>query len=70
MKFLFLFLLKIYQGAISPYLGRHCRFYPSCSDYAKEAIRQKGAFSGVYLSINRVLRCHPFHPGGYDVVKS
>lgn len=61
-------LVKVYQYAISPMLGSRCRFDPSCSQYAVEALRRHGAFKGSWLAIRRVGRCHPWHPGGYDPV--
>ena len=63
-----LFLLKVYKAGISPFLGYNCRFYPSCSDYAAEAIATHGAIKGSYLALRRVLKCHPFHEGGEDPV--
>ncbi|WP_018412563.1 membrane protein insertion efficiency factor YidD [Methyloversatilis thermotolerans] len=68
MKYLLLTLLRIYRYAISPMLGRSCRFMPSCSEYAVEAITRHGSVRGGWLSLKRVLRCHPWHPGGYDPV--
>ena len=62
------FLIRSYQVLISPYLGRHCRFTPSCSAYAMEAIEKYGAFKGGWLAIKRIGRCHPFCEGGYDPV--
>lgn len=67
-KSLLIFLIRIYKGMISPFLPPSCRFYPSCSDYAKGAIEAHGAANGAGMSVKRLLRCHPFHPGGYDPV--
>jgi uncharacterized protein len=61
-------LLHIYKYAISPMLGRSCRFHPSCSEYAIEALERHGPAKGLWLAIRRVGRCHPWHPGGYDPV--
>lgn len=66
-SFLILF-IRGYRYFISPLLGPHCRFEPSCSVYALEAIRRFGAFHGTWLAILRLLRCHPLHPGGLDPV--
>lgn len=60
--------VRIYQVTLSWALGGHCRFTPSCSVYALEAIERHGALKGWYLAMRRLLRCHPFHPGGYDPV--
>lgn len=69
LKKLFLFLIKVYQVVISPHKGGpSCRFYPTCSQYAYEAISKYGAIKGGYLSIRRILKCHPFHKGGFDPV--
>ena len=68
MKALLLLMLRGYQYAIRPMLGTNCRFYPSCSDYAREAIERHGAFKGAWLALRRVARCHPYHPGGFDPV--
>ncbi len=62
------FLLRLYKGTISPLLGPRCRFYPSCSQYAAEAIQKHGAIRGIALALARVARCHPWHPGGVDLV--
>jgi putative membrane protein insertion efficiency factor len=61
-------LVEAYRVALSPLLGGYCRYHPSCSVYAAEAIRRKGAAQGALLAARRLLRCHPFHPGGYDPV--
>ena len=65
-KRLMLFLIKFYQIGISPYFGAKCRFIPTCSQYTYQAIEKYGVFKGVYLGIRRILKCHPFHKGGYD----
>ena len=62
-------LLKLYKVAISPLLPPSCRFVPTCSEYAREAIERYGALRGMWMGLRRLLRCHPFHPGGYDPVK-
>lgn len=61
-----LLLIKAYQFLISPMLGPSCRFTPTCSEYAVQALKKYGALKGVWLSIKRVGRCHPWHDGGYD----
>ncbi len=63
-----LLIIRGYQLAISPMLGDRCRFHPSCSDYAMEALSRHGLFRGLWLATRRVGRCHPWHPGGYDPV--
>jgi len=65
---LFLALIRLYQYFLSPLLGPTCRFYPSCSEYACQAIRRYGPLRGGMLAGKRILRCHPFHPGGVDPV--
>jgi putative membrane protein insertion efficiency factor len=61
-------LIRAYQLCLSPLFGRTCRFYPSCSTYSLEAISRHGCRKGVGLSIKRICKCHPFHPGGVDLV--
>lgn len=61
-------LIRGYRFAIAPVLPKSCRFTPSCSEYAEEAFQRHGFFRGFYLTARRILRCHPFHPGGYDPV--
>ena len=61
-------LIRVYQYLFRPLLGASCRFTPTCSDYAREAIERHGAGKGTLLAIRRVLRCHPYHCGGYDPV--
>jgi len=68
MKQALLLLIKCYQLCFSPFFGGQCRFYPSCSAYAAEAIDTHGALKGTWLAILRLLRCHPWHPGGVDPV--
>ncbi len=68
MKQVLLLVLKFYKKFISPYKPRTCRFYPTCSTYSYEAISRYGAWRGGILAIKRILRCHPFNPGGYDPV--
>lgn len=68
MKKIVLFLIRFYQG-MSVLLPARCRFYPSCSEYAYQAISQYGLIKGGLYSLKRLLRCHPLNPGGYDPVK-
>lgn len=68
MKTFLIMLIKIYQKLKVFKTSPSCRFYPSCSEYAIEAIKKKGALKGGWLSIRRICRCHPFHAGGYDPV--
>lgn len=63
-----LFLIGIYQAVVSPLLGTRCRFHPTCSAYAREAIEKHGLFRGASLAAGRLFRCHPFHAGGIDPV--
>lgn len=68
MKQLLIFGVRAYQVGIGPLLPASCRYYPSCSAYAIEALERHGAIRGSWLSLRRILRCHPFRPGGYDPV--
>jgi putative membrane protein insertion efficiency factor len=68
MRSVLVWLVKGYRYAISPMLGPSCRFEPSCSCYAVEALERHGAARGTWLAAKRVCRCHPWHPGGYDPV--
>lgn len=68
MKILMIQAIRGYQLLISPMLGTRCRFHPSCSCYAMEAIEKKGFFHGIVISTKRLLKCHPFHRGGFDPV--
>jgi len=61
-------IIKFYKYFISPLLGSNCRFYPSCSSYSLEALQRHGAIIGCYLTLKRLLKCHPFHQGGIDPV--
>lgn len=68
MKFLAIWPIRFYRYAISPMMGPHCRFEPSCSAYAEQAVQRHGLASGGYLAVRRLLRCHPGCPGGHDPV--
>ncbi|HEY1327726.1 MAG TPA: membrane protein insertion efficiency factor YidD [Casimicrobiaceae bacterium] len=68
MKHVLVALVRAYQLLFRPLLGANCRFHPSCSDYALEAIERHGALRGAWLAVRRIGRCHPYHPGGYDPV--
>jgi len=60
--------IKFYQLAVSPFMGRNCRFYPTCSEYTLDAINEHGVLRGLTLSVKRIGKCHPWHDGGYDPV--
>ena len=60
--------IRLYQLTLSPFIGRQCRFHPTCSNYAAEAIEKLGVLRGTLLAARRLSRCHPFHPGGFDPV--
>jgi putative membrane protein insertion efficiency factor len=68
MKTLMLLLIRGYQLTLSPLLGRHCRFLPTCSAYTYQAVQRFGAGRGAYLGLRRLLKCHPFHAAGHDPV--
>jgi hypothetical protein len=68
LTFLAKFLIRAYQYLVSPVLPPSCRFTPTCSQYAYEAVSRYGAMRGGLMAVKRLLRCHPFHPGGYDPV--
>ncbi len=68
MKILLIWLIRGYRVLISPLFPPACRFQPTCSKYALEAVERFGAWRGGWMAIGRILRCHPFHPGGYDPV--
>lgn len=65
---LLIFPIRVYQRVLSPLLPNRCRFYPTCSHYAVEAIEKHGPIRGLWLAIKRILKCHPLHPGGFDPV--
>ena len=68
LRHILLWMIRAYQLLLSPWLGARCRFYPSCSCYAHTAIERHGVLRGTWLGLRRLLRCHPFHKGGYDPV--
>ena len=68
MRWLLIQLIKAYRYLLSPWLGAHCRFHPTCSCYAITAIERFGALRGSAMAMRRLLRCHPWHPGGIDPV--
>jgi putative membrane protein insertion efficiency factor len=68
MKQIALVIIRLYQTAVSPHFPPSCRYYPTCSAYALEAVEKYGVVRGGMLAVRRILRCHPFHAGGYDPV--
>ncbi len=68
MKSAILLFIRIYKKFVSPFLPRACRFYPSCSDYFYQAVEKYGIIKGIKYGLKRILRCNPFHDGGYDPV--
>jgi putative membrane protein insertion efficiency factor len=69
MKSIFMSVIRGYQKVISPMFPPHCRFYPTCSEYGFQSIEKHGVLKGLWLSLIRISKCHPFHRGGYDPVK-
>ena len=69
MRFIVVSLVKLYRLLVSPYVPTTCRFYPSCSAYMLEAVKKKGIVKGMVAGVLRILKCNPFHPGGFDPVK-
>ncbi len=69
MQKIFLTLINIYQKVISPWTPKSCRYYPTCSEYSRRAVLKYGALKGGWMGLKRILRCHPFHSGGYDPVE-
>lgn len=63
-----IFLVKIYQLCLTPFLGKNCRFFPTCSEYSIEALKTHGALKGTWLTFKRIIKCGPWHHGGYDPV--
>lgn len=68
MKRFLLIFIRLYQKFLSPLKGQTCRFYPSCSEYSAQAIQKYGIAKGSWKAVKRILKCHPFHPGGHDPV--
>ncbi len=69
MKYILIILIKGYQKLVSPFFPQTCRFYPTCSSYFVQALEKYGFFKGSWIGIRRIVRCHPFNPGGYDPLK-
>jgi putative membrane protein insertion efficiency factor len=69
MQTVLIWLLRFYKAALSPLLPSACRFHPTCSDYMRQAVERYGAWRGALLGIKRLLKCHPWHPGGFDPVR-
>ena len=68
MKWLLIKIIHIYRYLLSPWVGNQCRFYPTCSNYAEQAIKEHGSIKGGYLMLRRLIKCHPWHEGGIDNV--
>ncbi|MDR3700893.1 MAG: membrane protein insertion efficiency factor YidD [Candidatus Sulfopaludibacter sp.] len=69
MQWILVSLLRVYKVGVSPWLPSACRFYPTCSEYMREAIERYGAGRGVWMGLRRLAKCHPFHEGGIDLVR-
>ena len=69
MKRLFLYGIRAYRRFLSPLLPPTCRFHPTCSQYAQQAFEQYGTLRGIWLTLKRLVKCHPYHPGGFDPLK-
>ena len=69
MKKIVIFFICFYQKNISPWLGNHCKYEPTCSEYTKQAVEKYGVLKGGLIGLKRILRCHPFSKGGYDPLK-
>lgn len=67
-KLLIIILINIYKKVISPLIGKNCRFYPTCSQYSIKALKRFGVIKGIFLTIKRIIKCHPMHRGGIDTV--
>ncbi|MCO6043070.1 membrane protein insertion efficiency factor YidD [Aeoliella sp. ICT_H6.2] len=65
-EFILVAMVRVYQKCVSPLIGPHCRFQPSCSEYFIQAVKKYGAIRGSWRGVKRIARCHPWHPGGYD----
>ena len=68
MRKILIALIKVYRFTLSPFIGQHCRFTPTCSQYATEAIEEYGSLKGSWMALRRLSKCHPFHAGGWDPV--
>ncbi|MGE5196730.1 MAG: membrane protein insertion efficiency factor YidD [Anaerolineae bacterium] len=68
MKLILSFFIHLYRLSLSPFLGNCCRFYPSCSEYSLKALSKHGALKGCWLTLRRIVKCGPWHPGGYDPI--
>lgn len=67
-QLILMFIIYLYKLIIDPFIGKNCRFYPSCSQYSLEAINSKGVLMGMYLTIKRLIKCHKWNKGGYNPV--